>query len=93
MIIPKDNQEVFYKWVEAFYGAKVKIHDTPIRGEYARFMVGERLVIVREHQRDVSSGQSLEVWSGDQDRIEEMTEHYAIFLRKVMAQSNEESNN
>jgi len=91
-VVPREMVAVFYEWCKEMYGVAITVHDKPVRGEHARFMLHEGIYIVREHS-DNEQGLTLDVWSSRQNDLEEMMDKFSDFLENYLKEINNEESN
>ena len=64
MLVPVEMLEEFQKYVQQELGQEWRTPRKPQEDEFARFMFGERLVVVRPITPG-AKGEQVEVWCGD----------------------------
>lgn len=77
MIINRDMLEDFYEYVRKQMGIDVRVHDPPQEDEYARFMWGDRIVLVRPLSEG-AEGEQIEVWCGDDDKRNDLEQAWVM---------------
>jgi phage terminase Nu1 subunit (DNA packaging protein) len=94
MLISREMIPTFCQWAEAFYGVALTIRDEPRRGEHVRFMLGDSITLIREHDNPVEAADTVEVWCADGDRMKDVEQYFLLALERVAKEiEDEESDN
>jgi hypothetical protein len=82
MLIPQASLDDFGVFLAQAMGIQLRKHPTPLpTGEHARFLLGERLAVVRNTTVEEVEGEPcLEVWCGDTERLDELDKHWGSYL-------------
>lgn len=84
MDISRESLSDFLNFVRQYYGVTVVWHSRPPRGQHARFMFGDNIVLVRDHAE--STSQVLEVFCSDEDKLRALEQAWG---QHVLAQFQE----
>jgi len=77
LFIPTEMLEQFLTFCGMMYGTKIHKHASPVGGEYARFMIGESIVLVRDHVDESIEPLTLEVFCSDEKKLDILTRAWA----------------
>lgn len=89
MILPTDMMEQFIVFCEMLYGSKIRRQDPPFRGEYARFMIGDSIVLVRDHNDDSQEPLTVEVFCSNSNKLDELSRTWAGAINQEEEKPNE----
>jgi len=88
MLLPSQLIERFSDFLREFYGIQLKVHDEPWRDEVARFMLGERLAVIRmpsQESRGEDTPLVYDLVCGDKDKLVELEK---VWSRSIMEEIN-----
>ena len=92
MQLPTEMIEAFCQFVNGFYGVSPTAHSEPKRGEYARFRLGSAFVFIRDHDDRSKDAATVEVFSSDTKRIEEIEKAWIPCLRSMLSEEPKDGN-
>ncbi len=87
VILARSLIEPFITFVSSMYGVEAHRNPAPHRDEIARFVLRERLYVIREFSD--SRSDAVEVFSSDKDGVQEMERLWYQILQQPMEDSSE----
>ncbi len=88
--IATEMVDTFLSFCQQMYGTEVIVFDPPKKGHYARFMLGENIVIVRDHVEDAKDPLTVEVFCSNENKLEQLTNSWAASVGAAFEEEEKE---
>ena len=91
MILAKKNLSEFASYIKGTYGLDNILYEEKKSDEYGRFLMGASFFVIRDHGPGSEDAETVEVFSSDKKRLEDVENAWAVYLSLLMQEENHDT--